>query len=99
VGRRSVANILEYIVEPVARGLRDASPYVRKTAVMCVLRLRDLSPETVVERRFVSQVVSLIDDRDPQVAANSVTHAPSHPAPLPRRRPAACSRHTRIGVH
>ncbi|KAJ1481640.1 armadillo-type protein, partial [Baffinella frigidus] len=67
-----VNNILEYIIEPVAKGLRDASPYVRKTAVMCVLRLRDLSPETVVERRLVPQIVNLIDDRDPQVVANSM---------------------------
>ena len=37
-----VENVLEYLVDPVLHGLRDVSGYVRKTAVLCVLRLREL---------------------------------------------------------
>ena len=48
-------------------GLQDVSGYVRKTAVMCVLRLRELSEEVVRERRLVHEIFHLLNDRDPQV--------------------------------
>lgn len=48
-----VNNILEYLVDPVVKGLQDASPYVRKTAVMCVLRIRDLSEDIIPDRHLV----------------------------------------------
>jgi vesicle coat complex subunit len=63
-----VNNILEYIVEPVLKGLRDASPYVRKTAVLCTLRLRDLSPDVVIQHKLVNTLADLFLDRDPQVS-------------------------------
>jgi AP-4 complex subunit beta-1 len=62
-----VNNILEYIIDPILKGLKDASPYVRKTAVLCTLRLRDLSPETVVQHKLVNTCADLFKDRDPQV--------------------------------
>eukprot|EP00286_Rhodomonas_abbreviata_P030069 CAMPEP_0181301436 /NCGR_PEP_ID=MMETSP1101-20121128/7424_1 /TAXON_ID=46948 /ORGANISM="Rhodomonas abbreviata, Strain Caron Lab Isolate" /LENGTH=621 /DNA_ID=CAMNT_0023406743 /DNA_START=76 /DNA_END=1937 /DNA_ORIENTATION=- len=68
----NVNNTLEYLVDPVIKGLSDASPYVRKTAVMCVLRLRELSAELVVDRGLVAKIATLLNDRDPQVVANSV---------------------------
>ncbi len=46
---------------------RDMSPYVRKSAVMCVLRLRELSREVVIERKMVEKVFFMLRDRDPQV--------------------------------
>lgn len=67
-----VSNVLEYLVDPVVNGLGDASPYVRKTAVMCVLRLKDLSQDLIVERQLVARVALLLLDRDPQVISNSV---------------------------
>eukprot|EP00282_Hemiselmis_andersenii_P016122 CAMPEP_0114118816 /NCGR_PEP_ID=MMETSP0043_2-20121206/5780_1 /TAXON_ID=464988 /ORGANISM="Hemiselmis andersenii, Strain CCMP644" /LENGTH=599 /DNA_ID=CAMNT_0001211323 /DNA_START=18 /DNA_END=1814 /DNA_ORIENTATION=+ len=67
-----VNNLLEYIVEPVIKGLGDASPYVRKSAVMCVLRLRELDSQVIVERRLVEKVYSMLKDKDQQVLANSI---------------------------
>ncbi|EKX50381.1 Adaptor protein complex 4 subunit beta [Guillardia theta CCMP2712] len=64
-----VNNILEYLVDPVVKGLQDASPYVRKTAVMCVLRIRDLSEDIIPDRHLVHQIFNLLNDRDPQVRA------------------------------
>ncbi len=78
-----VNNILEYIVDPILNGLKDASPYVRKTAVLCTLRLRDLSPEVIVQHRLVNTCADLFRDRDPQV------HAPT---PSSRRVAAPSSR-------
>ena len=48
-------------------GLQDVSPYVRKTAVMCVLRLRELSDDIVADRQLIHELFHLLSDRDPQV--------------------------------
>ena len=84
-----VNNILEYIVDPVMKGLKDQSPYVRKTAVLCTLRLRDLSPEVVVQHKLVNTCADLFKDRDPQVLpATPTTHAfprPNCPPPPAHR--------------
>ena len=84
-----VNNILEYIVDPVMKGLKDQSPYVRKTAVLCTLRLRDLSPEVVVQHKLVNTCADLFKDRDPQVLpAPPTTHAfprPNCPPPPAHR--------------
>ena len=45
---------------------------VRKTAIMCVLRLRELSEDIVAERSLVHELYHLLNDRDPQVTANAV---------------------------
>ena len=67
-----VENVLEYLVDPVLHGLRDVSGYVRKTAVLCVLRLRELSEDIIKDRQLVHEVFHLLSDRDAQVAANAV---------------------------
>jgi AP-4 complex subunit beta-1 len=67
-----VENVLEYLIDPVLKGLLDVSGYVRKTAVMCVLRLRELSPDVIADRQLVHELFYLLNDRDPQVAANAV---------------------------
>jgi len=67
-----VNNILEYLVDPVVKGLNDPSPYVRKTAIMCVLRIRDLSEDIIPDRQLVHQIYNRLSDRDPQVVANAV---------------------------
>lgn len=36
---RSVGNLVEYVIGPVIKGLKDVHPYVRKTAVMGVLKV------------------------------------------------------------
>lgn len=42
-----VPNILEYIREPLHSGLGDRSAYVRKTAVMGILKLFYVAPEFI----------------------------------------------------
>jgi vesicle coat complex subunit len=42
-----IANLLEYVVAPVQAGLSDRHPYVRRTAVMGVLKIWHMSPDTV----------------------------------------------------
>ena len=40
-------SILEYLKEPLQAGLGDRSPYVRKTAVMGILKVFYIAPEFV----------------------------------------------------
>jgi vesicle coat complex subunit len=53
--------------------LRDESPYVRKTAALCVAKLFDLAPNMCIENGFLEQLQELVGDPNPMVVANSVT--------------------------
>lgn len=52
---------------------QDESPYVRKTAAICVAKLFDLNPSLCLENGFLSTLQELIGDSNPMVVANSVT--------------------------
>lgn len=67
-----VERITEYLCEPLAVALKDDDPYVRKTAVMCVAKLYDISAELVVDRGFVDQLRDLVGDPNPTVVSNAV---------------------------
>ncbi|KAI9685671.1 MAG: beta-adaptin [Bathelium mastoideum] len=68
-----VEKMVDYMEEPLRKTLRDESPYVRKTAVLCVAKLFDLNPSLCLENGFLEQVQELIGDPNPMVVANSVT--------------------------
>lgn len=59
--------------EPLRKTLRDESPYVRKTAAICVAKLFDLNPTMCLENGFLETLQELIGDPNPMVVANSVT--------------------------
>lgn len=65
--------IIDYLPEPLNRALADESPYVRKTAVICVSKLFTLKPDLAVEGGFVDRVKEMISDNNPMVVANAVT--------------------------
>lgn len=67
-----VNKMVDYMEEPLRKTLRDESPYVRKTAVLCVAKLFDLSPSMCVENGFIETVQELVGDPNPMVVANSV---------------------------
>ena len=59
--------------EPLRKTLRDESPYVRKTAAICVAKLFDLNPGLCLENGFLETLQELIGDPNPMVVANAVT--------------------------
>jgi len=67
-----VDKMVDYMEEPLRKTLRDESPYVRKTAVLCVAKLFDLNPQMCIENGFIETVQDLIGDSNPMVVANSV---------------------------
>lgn len=68
-----VDKMVDYMEEPLRKTLRDESPYVRKTAALCVAKLFDLNPQMCLENGFLETLQELIGDPNPMVVANSVT--------------------------
>ena len=65
-------NVTEYLPPVVAAGLKDMSPYVRKTAVMACIKLHRLAPEMITDLDVVNKLYDMLRDRDPQVVANCI---------------------------
>lgn len=67
-----VDKIVDYMEEPLRKTLKDESPYVRKTAAICVAKLFDLNPTMCLENGFLETLQDMIGDSNPMVVANSV---------------------------
>lgn len=67
-----VDKIVDYMEEPLRKTLRDESPYVRKTAAICVAKFFDLNPKVCIENGFLEILQEMIGDSNPMVVANSV---------------------------
>lgn len=67
-----VDKMVDYMEEPLRKTLRDESPYVRKTAAICVAKLFDLNPTMCIENGFLETLQEMIGDSNPMVVANSV---------------------------
>lgn len=68
-----VEKMVDYMEEPLRKTLRDESPYVRKTAAICVAKLFDLNPSLCLENGFLETLQEMVGDPNPMVVANSVT--------------------------
>lgn len=68
-----VDKMVDYMEDPLRKTLRDESPYVRKTAAICVAKLFDLNPTMCLENGFLETLQELIGDPNPMVVANSVS--------------------------
>ncbi|SBT35999.1 AP-1 complex subunit beta, putative [Plasmodium ovale wallikeri] len=64
--------ITEYLIEPLRRCLKDEDPYVRKTAVICIAKLYDISPKLVEEEGFIDTLLNILDDSNAMVVANAI---------------------------
>lgn len=73
MGCLRVRELNDYLIEPLIDGLKDSNSYVRKTAVMCVPKLYEITPE-LVEKTDALKILQKIfeDDGNPQVVANCV---------------------------
>lgn len=67
-----VEKIIEYLLEPLQRTLKDKDPYVRKTAAVCVAKLYAMDPTLVEEQGLLDALTSLLNDGNPMVVANAV---------------------------
>lgn len=67
-----VEKMVDYMEDPLRKTLRDESPYVRKTAAICVAKLFDLNPTMCIENGFLETLQEMIGDPNPMVVANCV---------------------------
>uniref|UniRef100_A0A251VLX7 Beta-adaptin-like protein n=1 Tax=Helianthus annuus TaxID=4232 RepID=A0A251VLX7_HELAN len=69
-----VPNLVEYLVSPLAAGLKDSNTYVRMIASVGVLKLYHISASTCLDADFPQLLKHLLlNDPDPQVVANSLS--------------------------
>eukprot|EP00917_Polyrhabdina_sp_WS-2016_P032053 GHVP01068415.1.p1 GENE.GHVP01068415.1~~GHVP01068415.1.p1 ORF type:complete len:908 (+),score=189.75 GHVP01068415.1:185-2725(+) len=64
--------IVQYLIDPLKKAARDADPYVRKTAAICIVKLYETAPEAVEEHKFVRLLQDMMNDAYPSVVANAV---------------------------
>ena len=68
-----IERILDYLVEPIRRGVKDSSPYVRKTAALCIAKVFDLSLEVADDCGFLEILQDLMmNDTNPMVVSNVI---------------------------
>ncbi|KAL9088389.1 MAG: hypothetical protein Q9159_003089 [Coniocarpon cinnabarinum] len=68
-----VDKMVDYMEDPLRKTLRDESPYVRKTAAVCVAKLFDLNPGLCLENGFLESLQEMMGDPNPMVVANCVS--------------------------
>ncbi|KAJ6247651.1 ap-1 complex subunit beta-1 [Anaeramoeba flamelloides] len=73
MGSMKVEGVTEYLCQPLRKCLKDTSAYVRKTAVVCVVKLFDQNPELVKTQGFIKELKKLIGDSNPMVVSNALT--------------------------
>ncbi len=67
MGCLRVEKIVDYLMEPLKKGLKDPDPYVRKTAVLCVVKLFDLNPHIAIDNGLIAILQDLLSDGNPMV--------------------------------
>lgn len=67
-----VANVAEYVMNPIRTRLNDPSPYVRKTAVTGVAKLYLQDPEAVKSSDLTDVLYNMLKDKDPNVICNCI---------------------------
>ncbi|KAI8925238.1 adaptin N terminal region-domain-containing protein [Entophlyctis helioformis] len=72
MGCLRVERIVDYLLEPLKKGLKDEDPYVRKTAALCVAKLFDLNPGIAIDNGLIAILQDMLSDRNPMVIANAV---------------------------
>jgi len=70
----TISNLTEYLMAPIQRGLQDRHPYVRRTAVMGVLKVHNFDAEAVRNAGMLETVRELLtSDADPMVVSNCMS--------------------------
>jgi len=68
----SLANMIEYLQPAVQRALEDVNGYVRKTAVIGVVKVWKIQPSAVEDTELLPMLQKLVGDSDAHVVANAI---------------------------
>ncbi|EAY22531.1 Adaptin N terminal region family protein [Trichomonas vaginalis G3] len=69
--RINLESVAEHMIQPLKKCLKDADPYVRKTAAFGVSKLYDVLPEAVENSGLFPDLLSLLTDENPLVVSNT----------------------------
>ena len=73
MGCLRVHGLNEYLVNPLTEGLSDTNAYVRKTAVMCVPKVFEVSPDLIKNNQIIERLQTIFkEDHNHTVVANSI---------------------------
>ncbi len=61
MGCLKVQKLNEYLIDPLSQAINDAEPYVRKTAVLCIAKVYEVSPDLVDESGLIKQLQILLE--------------------------------------
>lgn len=67
-----VPTVLAALIDPLRHSLKDADPYVRKTAAICVAKLYMHDKRLIEKHSFIGMLRDLLADANPTVVANAV---------------------------
>lgn len=67
-----VPTVLTALIDPLRHSLKDADPYVRKTAAICVAKLYMHDKRLIEKHSFIGMLRDLLADANPTVVANAV---------------------------
>ena len=59
-------------MEPLREALKDEDSYVRKTGVICVIKMYDSNPELIESLGFLEMLTNLLTDGNAMVVSNAV---------------------------
>lgn len=62
----------EFILEPLYKGLEDKNAYVRKTAVMGIVKIFGINPALIQQAQLVRVLYHMLQDKDPSVVINCI---------------------------
>jgi AP-1 complex subunit beta-1 len=73
MGCLRVRDLSEYLVQPLMDALGDDDSYVKKTAVMAVPKLNEISPDIVQNAKLIPRLQAILDsDKNPYVISNTL---------------------------
>ncbi|KAJ3350612.1 AP-1 complex subunit beta-1 [Entophlyctis luteolus] len=67
LGCLRVEKVVDYLMEPLKKSLKDDDPYVRKTSALCVAKIFDLNPMICIDNGLISSLQEMLSDRNPMV--------------------------------
>jgi AP-2 complex subunit beta-1 len=64
--------LISSLIDPLRQSLKDADPYVRKTAAICVAKVYMYDRRLIDKHGFIGMLRDLLADSNPTVVANAV---------------------------
>ncbi len=64
MGCLRVKKLNDYLVEPLKEALSDEDPYVKKTAVLCIPKVYEVTPELIENNGIIELLQQILEKED-----------------------------------